>query len=196
MKITDIEAQIKRKGRYSVFVDNKFAFGVSDLGLINLNIKVGQELTAKDLDSLKDKANTDKIYNMALDLVLRRPRSYWEITDYLRRKKVESYVAEEIIKTLTDKGYINDYEFATRWVSNRRLLKPISKRKLKAELRAKRVDGDIISKVLSEDETNDSAVIKEEIEKKRRQSKYQDDSKLMQYLARQGYSYEDIKNNL
>lgn len=196
MKITDIEAQIKRKGRYSVFVDNKFAFGVSDLGLINLNIKVGQELTAKDLDSLKDKANTDKIYNMAQDLVLRRPRSYWEITDYLRRKKVESYVAEEIIKTLTDKGYINDYEFATRWVSNRRLLKPISKRKLKAELRAKRVDGDIISKVLSEDETNDSAVIKEEIEKKRRQSKYQDDSKLMQYLARQGYSYEDIKNNL
>jgi SOS response regulatory protein OraA/RecX len=34
------------------------------------------------------------------------------------------------------------------------------------------------------------------IERKRRQTKYQDDTKLMQYLARQGFGYDDIKSAL
>ena len=50
--------------------------------------------------------------------------------------------------------------------------------------------------VLAEDKVDEFEVLKAEVEKKRRQPKYQDDLKLMQYLARQGYTYDDIKRAL
>lgn len=196
MRVTKIEAQVKTKGRYSIFVDDKFAFGISELGLINNGIKIGYELTQVELDSLKDTAHTDKIYNMTLGLIARRPRSKWEISDYLRRKELDLPAAEEIITTLEQKGYINDADFARRWVESRRLLKPISKRKLQLELKTKRVPDSIIQATLQEDETSEREVLAAEVEKKRRQSRYQDDAKLMQYLARQGYKYDDIKSVL
>ena len=76
---------------------------------------------------------------------------------------------------------------------NRRLLKAVSKRRLMQELRQKRIADDVIQQVLAEDETDDRNVLRELVERKRRQSKYQDNLKLMQYLARQGFSYDDIK---
>lgn len=194
MKITKIEPQVKIKGRYSVFVDDKFAFGVSDLGLLEFGIKVGQEINDSELEDLKKNADTDKIYNLTLNLIARRPRSEWEINEYLARKKVGNAASQEIVSKLAEKGYLNDYKFAKSWVNNRRLLKSVSRRKLELELRAKRIDTSLISKVLSEDELDDSSVIVKEIEKKRRQSRYKDDVKLKQYLLRQGYSYEDINN--
>jgi len=50
--------------------------------------------------------------------------------------------------------------------------------------------------VLEEDETDERQVLRELIERKRRQAKYQDNIKLMQYLSRQGFSYGDIKSAL
>lgn len=196
MKITKIEAQVKTKGRYSVFIDDKFAFGISELGLIENGLKIGQEYSKEELEKLKNDANTDKIYNMTLGLIARRPRSQWEIENYLRRKDIEPDASNFIITKLKEKKFIDDFDFAKRWIENRRLLKPISKRKLELELRAKRVNNDVIKKVLDEDETDDFSVLLQEVEKKRRQTRYQDDTKLMQYLARQGYSYEDIKKAL
>lgn len=193
MIITDIKKQVKTEGRYSIYVDGKFAFGLSELGLINSGIKVGQELTKDRLDELKKNAQEDKLYNMVLSLIARRPRSIWEVRDYLKRKGLPIEGIEAIIHGLTYKGFLNDLEFASTWVENRRLFKPISMRKLALELRQKHVSDEIIQTVLAEDETNELDVLRELIAKKRTQSKYQDDQKLMQYLARQGFSYGDIK---
>ncbi len=196
MKITKIEAQVKAKGRYSVFVDEAFAFGISELGLINSGLRVGQDLSREEFSALKQEAKADKVYNQTLALIARRPRSRWEIEDYLRRKDIDQNVADEIVKKLEDKDFINDLDFARRWVESRRLLKPISKRKLELELRTKRVGDHVIREVLAEDEADELEILRQEIAKKRRQSRYQDDGKLMQYLARQGYKYDDIKQAL
>ena len=196
MKVTKIEAQVKNKGRYSVFVDDKFEFGISELGLINSGIKIGLELTEESLGDLKTEASKDKLYNQTLALIMRRPRSEWEIEDYLRRKSVEENHKDEIIQKLQEKGYVDDLDFAGRWVENRRLLKSISRRKLQMELKQKRVSDSVIKQVMAEDDADEVDVIRDEIQKKRRQSRYQDDTKLMQYLARQGYRYDDIKQAL
>lgn len=196
MKISKIEAQVKNKGRYSVFVDGKFSFGVSELGLIDSGLRIGQEVTSGELEKLKDQAKTDKIYNQTLMLVARRPRSEWEIDDYLKRKGHEPEIRSEILNKLSIKGFIDDEDFAKRWVDSRRLLKNISQRKLRVELKQKRIDDAIIDQVLSEDDADELEVIKAEIAKKRRQTRYQDNQKLIAYLARQGYNYGDIKSAL
>jgi regulatory protein len=196
MLISKIEQQAKVKDRYSVFVDGKFTFGISELGLINSGLKVGQELSGAELENLKNEAKLDKLYNQVLALIVRRPRSQWEIENYLKQKGVEEDTAQELVRQLEDKGYIDDLDFARRWVSNRRLLKNISRRKLEVELRQKRVGDVVIKQAMSEDQTSELEVLKQEIEAKRRQSRYKDDQKLMQYLARQGYGYGDIKQAL
>ena len=102
MKITKIEAQVKTRGRYSIFVDDKFAFGLSESALINSGIKVGTEITAKDLTDFKQDSELDKIYGRLLDLLARRPRSEWELHDYLKRKKVDNEDADKLLNKLSN----------------------------------------------------------------------------------------------
>jgi regulatory protein len=191
MKITSIKQQVKRPDRYSIYVDEKFAFGLSESGLLASKIAIGQELDKQQFAALKSSAATDKAYGNALRYVVMRPRSMWEMQTYLKRKDVEEPVAELIIQKLTALDLLSDRAFAEAWVANRRLLKATSKRRLRQELKQKRVSESIIDAVLQEDETDERSVLRELIAKKR--NKYPDRTKLMQYLARQGFGYDDIK---
>lgn len=193
MKITDIRQQVKRKDRYSIFIDNKYSFALSESGLLSSGIKAGLEINKEELEKLKENSHLDKAIYRVLDLISRRPRSRWEIADYLKRKSYEPEEIEYVLNQLYEKGYINDEDFARRWVENRRLLRATSKRRLTLELKQKRIEDQIIDKVLSEDITNEQEILVELIDKKRKQTRYQDKQKLIQYLIRQGFNYGDIK---
>src|SRR3989338_4359223 len=193
MKITAIKQQVKNPGRYSVFVDEKYSFSLSELALVNSELKLNQELSKDELAKLKEESDLDKAYNRVLNLLARRARSEWEIRDYLKRKKYEKDTIDKLLNKLSDRRLVNDLAFAQAWVENRRLLKNMSKRKLKLELKAKRVSDEIIDEVMGMDETDELEVLKELVAKKRQQTRYKDDTKLTQYLIRQGYNYADIK---
>lgn len=194
MKITAIKQQVKRQGRYSIFIDDKFAFGLSELGLINSGLIVGQEIDRGAIGKLKKEAEIDKAYNRALSLIARRPRSEGELRDYLKRKKYDSPTADIILNKLSKVGLVDDKSFAKLWVENRRLLKATSLRRLRMELRQKHIKEEVIDEVLSEDQTDERDVLRELVERKR--SRYPDKLKFMRYLAGQGFSYDDIKSIL
>jgi regulatory protein len=122
-----------------------------------------------------------------------RPRSRWEMEQYLKRKQCSPALAEIILNKLSIMQILDDRVFAEAWVANRRLLKTTSRRRLLQELRAKRVPDEIAEQAVSADQTDERAVLAELITRKRRQARYQDDQKLMQYLAGQGFGYGDIK---
>lgn len=196
MKITDIKQQLKRSDRYSIYVDGKYVFSFSEGELLNSGLRTGLEFDEAGLAELKDRAVQDKAYDRALNRISYRPRSEWEIRDYLKRKDTPPEVIDNIVARLRKNKYLDDHDFARRWVANRRLLKSTSKRRLSQELRQKRVSDDIIQEVLADDETDEQEVLRELIERKRKQPKYQDNLKLMQYLSRQGFNYDDIKTAL
>lgn len=196
MKITAIKSQVKQQGRYSVFVDDKYSFSLSDTALLDSKLVIGQELTEVQVRGFKKLSADDKIYGLALRYAVMRPRSNWEIESYLQRKKVDPLLSQEIVSKLSKLRLLDDASFARSWIANRRLLKPVSRRRLVQELRAKRVPDEIAEEALAEDDTDERATLRELVERKRRQSKYQDDLKLMQYLARQGFNYDDIKSAL
>jgi regulatory protein len=196
LKITDIKQQVKRQGRYSIFIDGKYLFSLSESELMSSGIRIGKEYSQAELEQLQQTAVLDKAYMRSLDYLARRPRSEWEIRDYLKRKEYDSPTIDTILNKLSIKGYIDDTKFAQSWVASRRALKPTSLRRLQMELRQKYVAPEVIERVLAEDGTEELAVLKEMIQKKRTQSRYQDKDKLMQYLARQGFRYDDIKQAL
>ncbi len=196
MKITDIKQQIKRKDRYSIYIDGKYSFSLSEFGLLNKRLIIGQEILDSEFSKLQSDAVEDKSYSQCIDLLSRRQRSEWEMRQYLIRKTYKDEVINETIKQLFDKGYLDDYSFARSWLENRRKLKGSSSRKIRLELMQKHINEEIISKVLSEDDTSEIELLVSFINKKRRQTRYQDNEKLIAYLSRQGFNYGDIKTAL
>ena len=197
MQITKIAVQQKQANRYSVFVDGHYAFSLSESALLESGLASGQELTAEQLTDYKRLSDEDKLYNRTLRYVALRPRSTWEIEQYLKRKDSPAPLIEQITNKLLMLGLLDDVKFAESFVHDRRLLRSASSRKIKLELQRKHIARDVIEQVLREDETDETALLRTLVAKKRQQTKYRDDNlKLMQYLARQGFSYGSIKDAL
>jgi regulatory protein len=49
MKITAIKQQVKQQGRYSIFVEGKYSFSLSDVALLDSKLIRGQELTEQEV---------------------------------------------------------------------------------------------------------------------------------------------------
>ncbi len=196
MKITSIKRQIKRGDRYSVFVAGKYAFSLGETVMLDSKIVTGQELDESEIAELKKLSSDDKLYNLTLRYVAMRPRSHWEVAFYLQRKGASPALIEQITNKLSHLGLLDDAKFAQAFVNDRRLLRPTSRRKITLELRKKHVADDDIKAAVGSDRQNETTALQAIIERKRRQTRYQDDQKLMQYLARQGFNYDDIKISL
>lgn len=204
MKITSISVQQRDKNRVNVSVDGKYRFSLDLSQLTELGVKTGNEYTETELADLENESQFGKLYMRALEYSLMRPHSQHELSQYLYRKTrdtrtktgsikkgVSKALTERVYARIIEKGYVNDQNFARYWVENRQLRKGISKRKLQAELASKGVDRSIVESLLSETERNDSDELIKIIEKKA--ARYPDDQKLIAYLARQGFGYDDIK---
>ncbi|HJP80870.1 MAG TPA: RecX family transcriptional regulator [Candidatus Saccharimonadales bacterium] len=207
MKITGISAQQKDKNRINVMVDGVYRFSLDLFQYAELGIKIGKEYTEEELIALETESQFGKVYARALEYCLMRPHSGKEVRDYLYRKTrdtrtktggvkkgVSPAITSRVFDRLVEKGYIDDEKFARYWIENRNLAKGASQRKLQAELRAKGVEGGIIGRLLSESDRDDASELQKIIAKKR--ARYPDEQKFMQYLARQGFGYDDIKQAL
>jgi regulatory protein len=207
MVITGVTAQQKDKNRVNVMVDGKYRFSLDIFQYADLGIKVGKEYSDEELTLLETESQFGKVYARALEYCLMRPHSSREVRDYLYRKTrdtktktgetkrgVASEITTRVFDRLVEKGYVDDEKFTRYWVENRSLTKGVSQRKLQAELRAKGVESGIIERHLAESVRTDEDELAKIIAKKRK--RYPDEQKLMQYLARQGFSYDDIKRSL
>ncbi len=91
----------------------------------------------------------------ALKALDRRPYSRGELTDLLLRKRASPEDIETVLDSLEDVGLIDDEVFAAQWVESRRRTRHLSRSALYAELRAKKIDGEIIESALSSIEPED-----------------------------------------
>lgn len=208
MIITGITAQQKDKNRVNVMVDGVYRFSLDILQVGDLGIKVGKEYTEEELQALEVESSFGKVYTRALEYCLMRPHSAREVRDYLYRKTrttkvrrrstgelverpgVASEVTTRVYERLVERGYINDESFARYWIENRSQTKGISHRKLQLELRGKGVESGIIDRLLRETLRSDDEEIQKVIAKKQRL--YPDRQKFIQYLMRQGFSYDSV----
>lgn len=210
MNITDLKQGVRNPDRVNVYVDSKFAFSLDISQVVDFGIKIGFEISASDLEKFKKASEFGKLYQRTLEWVLVRPRSEKECRDYVWRKLRKSSsdtlkavrpslwssediseFSSKIIQRLKDKKYLDDYRFAEYYVENRFVKKGVSLKRLKMELMKKGVSKDIIEEVLADSDRNDEEELKKMILKKR--SKYPDDEKLIQYLCRQGFPYDLVR---
>jgi regulatory protein len=204
MIITALKVQLRDKSRVNVSIDGTYRLSLDMMQLAQLGLRTGQEISEGELVSLEEESQYGKLYTRALEYALIRPRSQREMRDYLYkktrdtlqkngviRKGVSTELTNRVFDRLTEKGYLDDEKFARFWVENRNVRKGTSLRKLKAELSSKGVAQEIIAAVVDESERSDTDEIQKIIAKKA--PRYDDQQKLIAYLARQGFAYDEIK---
>lgn len=204
MIITRLSAQVRDPNRVNVFIDGTYYFSLDITQVSDLGLRVGKEYSEQEVLKLEEESQFGKVYTRALEFLLRRPHSERELKDYLYKKTrdtktktgaikkgVSPGLTQRVYERLLSKGYVNDTQFARFWVENRQLKKGISRRKLEAELRTKGVDSAIITELLAQSDRSDEEELRKIVAKKAKH--YNDPQKLMSYLARQGFSYDDIK---
>ncbi len=195
--ITKIQSQKKRAGFYNIFVDGTFFCSLSDLQLATLGLKNNQDISKKELSDIKNSSALSKTYDRALYYLQYGPRTVSQMQKYLLQKDFDEDVVQLTIERLIKDGYLNDLNYCLSFISTRQQLRPRSSMVLKKELLAKDINKDIIEQAISESEDVDNNLaIKKIIDKKIKQSKYQDKNKMLQYLSQQGFSYSEAKNAL
>ncbi|NCU29414.1 hypothetical protein EOM60_02265 [Candidatus Saccharibacteria bacterium] len=212
MKITAITLQVRDNDRVNISVDGRYKFSLAVYQVTELGLKLNQELDEETLKTLENESQFGKLYARSLEYSMVRPRSTKEVRDYLWRKTqttkykskktgeilersgVSPNTADRVLEKLLSRGYIDDEKFTKYWIENRFLKKGTSTRRLKQELSQKGIDREIISKALGESSRNDIDELQKVIAKKR--ARYPDEQKFKQYLARQGFNFDDINRVL
>lgn len=196
-QITKISPQKKRDGYYNIFVDDAFFCGLSELQLATLHLQVGQQLTTQEQEDIQQSSAIGKTYNRALYYLQYGPRTTSQMRTYLLQKGYIEEHIDSVLVTLQNENYLNDEQLAQSFVRDRQTYKPRSTRMLRAELRKKGIDSIVIESTIADmDENNQLDAIKHIAEKKLKQARYQDKTKLIEYLLRQGFSYNDVKSVL
>jgi regulatory protein len=196
-RITALRDGRGQKKRINVFLDGKFAFSLEAEVAIKEDLKVGQELSANQIEALAGADQFHRCFNAAARYLSYRPRSEFELRKRLQKHGFDDSV-ESVITKLKEQGLVDDLAFAQFWKDNRESFSPRSQRLTRLELRQKGVADDIIDLVVEAVNEDDSAY-RAALGKARNLSLSDYQSfrrRLGEYLKRRGFGYGVINHTV
>lgn len=197
-KITKIEVQKKNKGRYSIYLDDVFAFGVHEDVLIEYNLSKGMILDEDFIENVLKFEEMKKASNYALKYISYRPRSEKEVIDKMSQNGYENELIEYAINEMQRFGYLDDKQFALIFVRDKINIKQLGKQRLIAELFKKGINRNIIDEVINELIEPDEEFERALAFAKKKLRMYRNDDytakrrKLSNTLAGRGFNYDII----
>lgn len=117
--ITKISKQKKSSDRYNIFLNDNYAFSVTEDIFIKYNLRKGLTLTEEEIETITENETWHRFYVQAIRFLSYRMRSKQEMRNYLKKQEVAPNVMDEIIARLEKEKYINDIEFAKAFVRDR-----------------------------------------------------------------------------
>ncbi len=159
MRITSLQPQATNSDRINVFVDDRFLLGANALIVLQLGLKVGQTLSAEQLEQLRSEETLQQAVDRALNYLSFRPRSREEVRRYLKRKETPPELIDVVLARLDKLDFVNDRTFATFWVESREQFNPRGSRALKNELRMKGVEREVVDEMVSDEKDEERALM-------------------------------------
>ncbi|MDP1677103.1 MAG: RecX family transcriptional regulator [Bacteroidota bacterium] len=193
MLITKIEQQKKNKTRFSIFVDDKYAFSVSGDVYVRFVLHQGQEITETERTQIENAEAESSVRRIALRYRSYRPRSKKEILEYLQKKGYDDSHIHQAIVFLDEMKLLNDDEFARMFCRDRLRLKPVGKASMKHLLFKKGIDKQTVENILPEFYTEESEnnLAMKEAERKYKRVKslpiITQKKRIFEHLVRRGY---------
>jgi len=194
--------QKRRRGRFSIFVGDKFESGISKETYEALAAKFGGDFSEVPAKKLFQKKEELEILGLVLNFLSFRPRTEKEIINYLNKKKVDSRIQLRVIRRLRELGFLDDERFCELWIRDRMRLKPRGGRRIFQELILRGVNKNLAKNMIEKLLTKEEAInlAKCALEKKShlwRHLKPQfQKKKSVEYLLRLGFNWDTIKEVL
>lgn len=196
-RITAINGQDRNPERVNVFLDGEFAFAMTGGEVVSQGLRIGRELSVDEVGAFRAQDFVSKATESALRLLGVRPRAEHELRDRLKRKGFEPATIDLAIERVQNWGYLDDADFARRWVDNRLEFRPRSKRMLELELPQKGVDRETISTTIEQTDIDEVASATELARKAVAKMSSLDPvvarRRISGQLARRGFDYGTIK---
>ncbi|MCD4813695.1 recombination regulator RecX [bacterium] len=197
-EITAIQPQVKRKKRYSIFIDDVFFFGVDQAVVAKLDLKTGQVVEPQDLQTIMRSEEELQVQARCLRLLERRAHSRYELSVKLRQRGIEDAIAATVLDRLQHTGLINDQVFAEMFIRDRMTMASMGTQRLQLELMKRGIDRQIVETAIAQEvEGDEEDRCWELAERKMRVYQKLDSAvarrRLTAFLGRRGFQYECIR---
>lgn len=195
--ITDIKFK-KNKKTYEIYVDDEFFIEADAETIYKADIKKGMSKDAKSLESAKTAADANKAYSKALGFISYMDRTEKEVEGYLLKNEFSESAVRNAVEKLKSYNFLNDEEYAVRFVKNKTEFGNQSSRKTYSDLVKKGIRESIAKKTVENHFTKDTEIKVATKEAERLNLKYQKDpykkkcQKVSQRLAEKGFSFDII----
>ncbi len=200
MKITKIEKQKNNNKRYSIFIDERFAFGIDEAYLFSLKLKEGAILSKKDYDYILNYILFNNAKNIAIKYLSFKARTEYQVTQKLLQDEFSEDVIQNVIVFLKKYNYINDATFCQNFIENKMNIKGYGSLKISFELKKLGIKEHIFKdylykySLLYEKQKAISLINQKFTNHDISNIDYKEKQKLYAYLARRGFCYEIIND--
>ncbi len=199
MIITDIEPQKKDENRSSVYIDNEFAFGASNVDILFYKLKINEEISQEKLDLILENLVYVKARDKAFKFLGFKARTQKELYNKLLEKEFSEEVSQKIVEEMKSYKYIDDEVYAQNFLKEKMNYKGIGTSRIKFELSQKGISREIIDGLFDESQYYEEQLekVKELIETKTRRIDLEnitdkEKKKVYDFLLRRGYNYNII----
>lgn len=186
------------KKKFLVSFDNGEEIKISEDTLVNFGLYKGQEVEEVFVENLKFEDEKSEALLLSYKF-LQRNKTKHQLVDYLYKNKIQRDIIDIILPILEEKNYLNDEDYARRYLSDALNIKKYGKIKTRYMLMSKGINKKIIEKVMEDyDYELEYMNALELIEK--RISKDETDPKIINsaknYLQGRGFEFEIINFTL
>jgi len=169
----------------------------------DLDLAVGQPWNEAVEARIDEAVDHDKAYRYACNALGRRAYSRGEMADRITRRGHSTSVAASVVEALSERGFLDDLQYARAVVRSELARKPAGPRLLRSKLMKKKLPDTLIQQVLGElsadDDHDPVADARRLVESKRRLSSFQkleprkQKQRLWALLARRGFDVDTIR---
>ncbi|MFH0992573.1 MAG: RecX family transcriptional regulator [bacterium] len=150
MLITKILRSRKDTKSYALYIDEAYAFDVSEEVFAKFALAVGKRIDDKTVELISSAEAQYRARGIALNFISYRPRSSREVIHKLLSKGFSSNLAKQIVQKLQMINLIDDREFARMYLRDKMLLRPMGRALVRHRLLEKGVPPNIVERVLRE----------------------------------------------
>jgi len=147
-----------RRSQITLTLDDGTEYVIAARIFAESGLDQGSSVTVPAVQILLDADDLAAARNSAFRMLAIRARSVKELTTALIQRGYPAHIVDQVIQECVDRGYLDDSEFARRFVAVRAELAPRGTRLLKRELKAKGIDDDVVEETIAEADQDDLEV--------------------------------------
>lgn len=182
------------KKKFQILFDSGEEIVISEETLIEFGLYKGQEVEDEIIDKLKFEDEKTEALLLSYRF-LQRNKTEKQLIDYLYKNKISGEIIDTVIPILNEKKYLNDEDYARRYLNDAMNIKKYGKIKIIYMLRSKGIKNDIIEKIMRDYDYELEYLNAEDLLSKKLDSEEKDPKKInsaKKYLQGRGFEFEII----